>query len=85
MIINLLFKTILDIIYTYYRTISSVLEGLQWTQPDLSALHNLYGYMQYFFHTGTINLVVGLVLTSVPIVLVFAVIRFIYQKIPGVS
>lgn len=85
MIINIVFRALLDIIYAYYSTISSILEGLSWDQPDLSALHSLYGYMQYFFNPGTINLVVGLVLASVPIVLVFSVIRFVYQKIPGVS
>lgn len=85
MIINLLFQAIFKLYLLIYNSFSSLLEGLNWTQPDLSPIYNLYGYLQYFFNSGTITLVVILIVASVPVVLTFAVIRFIYQKIPGVQ
>ena len=53
--------------------------------PDISGFGNIVGYSLYFFPVGMLTLIIGNFLMWYTLNFAWAIIEWIYKKIPGIS
>jgi len=81
MIIKGIFDPIFSMLGGYVDSIAA--ESM--TLPDVSSFTDIIGYSAYFFPLGTLSLILGMFFAGYTALLTWAIIEWIYKKIPGVS
>ena len=85
----MLIQMILTPIWSIINGLISLLGGFfgefTWSVGNFDVLLDLFGYGVYFFGTTTLCMVVSNIAFWLTVDMVWAIVEWIYKKIPGVS